>query len=394
MATIRCQNLKWRDGRPRWEPGPAIRKLGFKGRDLKTEAGQWLGLTEAMAVAQERNAEVERFRASGKTHHRERPQLSGRTCRTLFIAWQKSVRWERLAPATQADYRAKIAVFLADGDFADAPVLSLTKPVLDGYWQQAYRDNGHAMANGIIAAVRAMLSEGERIGWMPANSNPAKGLKLPSVPPRVVVWTPAELERLVATADRIGMPDVGDAVLIAVNTAQRQADVLAIGEPEIVAGRARFTLTQRKTGARVTVPWTTPLLERMDAIRARRRQGSVVALRITGPLVVRPDGRAHDKWSFAPRWREVRRQAALGCDDLGLAPMPEIAGKLFLDLRDTAITRLALAGCDLIEIRAISGHSLETVTTILKHYLLIGESFADAAIDKLKAWMQREGIAV
>lgn len=392
MATFRCQNLKWRDGRPRWEPGPAIRALGFKGRDLKDEAGNWLSLPAAITAAEARNKEVETFRASGKTRHRERPQVSSRTCRKLAGVWQTSVRWERLAKATQADYRAKLAIFLTS-EFADAPVLAVTKPALDGYWQMLYRRGHHAMANGILATVRAMLSEGERIGWLPPNSNPAKSLKLPSVPPRVVVWTPAELERLVVTADRIGMPEIGDAVVLAVNTAQRQADVLALPEPTLSNGRVRFQLEQKKTGARRSPPLTDMLAQRLETIKARRQSGPVAQLHITGPLVVRPDGRPHDKWSFAPRWREVRRQAALGSRELGLAPMPDMLDKKFLDLRDTAITRLALAGCSKIEISAISGHELASIDQIMKHYLFIAEEFGDAAIDKLQAWMAKEGIA-
>ena len=394
MATIRCPNLKWRDGRPRWEPGPAARGLGFKGRDLKDEAGQWLGLAEAIAAAEQINDELAAFRASGKKHYRPKAQTSGRTCRALFAAWQTSVRWERLAETTRRDYKSKLETWLVDGEFADAPVAALTKPMLDGYWQTAYRRHGHAMANGIVACVRAMLSEAERMGWIPPNTNPAKALALPSVPPRLVVWTPAELECLVATADRIGMPDIGDAVVLALNTAQRQSDVLAMTAPEIVGDRARFTLAQHKTGSRVSVPLTDTLAARLDAIGRRRRGGTVAALRITGPLVVRPDGRQYSKDVFAPRWREVRRQAALGCDEMGIAPMPTIATKLFLDLRDTAVTRLALAGCDLIEIRAISGHSFETITSIMKHYLQMDESMADRAIDKLRDWMSKEGIAV
>lgn len=394
MATIRCQNLKWRNGRPRWEPGPAVRVLGFKGRDLKDAVGAWLSLADAIAASEQRNAEVASFRASGKTHHRERPQASGRTCRTLFTAWQKTVRWERLAPASRDNYRAKIEVFLADGTFADAPVLALTKPALDGYWQETYRSHGHAMANGIIAAVRAMLSEAERMGWLAANTNPAKGLALPGVPPRVVIWRPDELERLVTTADRIDMPDVGDAVVLAVNTAQRQGDVLRLGDPQIVNGRVRFHIEQSKTGARRSPPLTDMLEQRINTIRTRRRAGQVADLRLAGPLVVRPDGRPHDRFSFAPRWREVRRQASLAMPEQGLPAAPGITAKWFLDLRDTAITRLALADCTMIEISAISGHQLDTITTIMKHYLYVAESFGDAAIDKLKAWMIKEDIAV
>ena len=61
--------------------------------------------------------------------------------------------------------------------------------------------------------------------------------------------------------------------------------------------------------------------------------------------------------------------------------------KQFPDLRDTAVARLALAGCTVAEIRAITGHTLETVHKVLKHYLALDDRMADAGIAKLKNWM-------
>jgi hypothetical protein len=64
------------------------------------------------------------------------------------------------------------------------------------------------------------------------------------------------------------------------------------------------------------------------------------------------------------------------------------------DLRDTSVTWLARAGCTMPEICAITGHSAKSVQTIIDHYLGAAAELADAGIDKLVAWMQREGIAV
>jgi hypothetical protein len=41
----------WRDGRPRWEPSPTLRKLGWKGRDLKDGKGSYLSLQHALDEA-------------------------------------------------------------------------------------------------------------------------------------------------------------------------------------------------------------------------------------------------------------------------------------------------------------------------------------------------------
>jgi hypothetical protein len=46
------------------------------------------------------------------------------------------------------------------------------------------------------------------------------------------------------------------------------------------------------------------------------------------------------------------------------------------------------------QICAISGHSPRSVQTIIEHYLGATRELADAGIDKLVAWMEREGIAV
>ena len=34
-VSVRIRNIVWRGGRPRFEPGPSLRALGFAGEDLK-----------------------------------------------------------------------------------------------------------------------------------------------------------------------------------------------------------------------------------------------------------------------------------------------------------------------------------------------------------------------
>lgn len=375
--------------RPRWEPGPGVRNFGFKGRDLKDEAGRWLTIDAAIAAARVLNDEVAAFRASGQRRWRpSKPMVSAHSCRHCWDAFTKSLWHAELAPRTARQYGHAIEHFLA-AEFGDAPVRSVTRPHLIAYYQREHDARGRGMANLILATVSILFSHAERIGWRDENSNPAFRMKKPGLDPRVVLWTPAEIERLVAIADSTGRASVGDAIVIALHTAQRAGDVLALEAPVISGQRARFDLVQGKRKARVSVPLTDQLAARIEAIRRRRQAGGVVTLRPDGPLVVREDGTAYatlDYSAFAKEFREVRRQA--GRD------MPAIAGKQFLDLRDTAITRLALAECTLAEIRAISGHSLKTITTVLAHYLVMDEVMADAAIDKLKTWIAREGIAL
>lgn len=39
----------WRDGRPRFSPGPELRAAGHKGKDLRHDAGQWFTFAECVA---------------------------------------------------------------------------------------------------------------------------------------------------------------------------------------------------------------------------------------------------------------------------------------------------------------------------------------------------------
>jgi hypothetical protein len=58
----------------------------------------------------------------------------------------------------------------------------------------------------------------------------------------------------------------------------------------------------------------------------------------------------------------------------------------FHDLRETAVTRLALAHCTVPQMAAITGHSLKDVESILDaHYLGGTVELAEAAIIKLNA---------
>jgi RNA 3'-terminal phosphate cyclase len=79
-------------------------------------------------------------------------------------------------------------------------------------------------------------------------------------------------------------------------------------------------------------------------------------------------------------FREVRAAAVLSCASL--------ADFRDQDLRDTAVTWLALAECNKFEIAAITGHSLKSIDTILAHYLGLHPELARSAIGKLVTYLE------
>ena len=376
---LKISYLKWRAGRPRWEPGPTLRGKGWRGRDLKDEAGAWLELEAAIEAARALNLELALWRA-GTPRKPPKPlrTVPSRSCQHLWDLYRQAPIFGELASATKRDYKNKIAIFLAE--FGDKQIAALDKSHLYGWWEELYQARGHHMANGIIRAVRAMLSYAEKKGWR--GDNPGRGLGLATPKPRQVFWTAAEIAAIVKAADRLRLASVGDAIIVALHSGQRLSDVLAL--PDRIFEASRIRLTQAKRGALVDAPMTPALIERVAAIKARRR---IVDIAGNEALIRREDtGGPYDKYSFNKAFRQVRKTAAKAC--------PSLAEKRFQDLRDTAVTRLALADCSLPQIAAITGHSPDSITQILKHYLVLQPEMADAAIAKLAAWLEQQEIAL
>jgi len=438
--------FKWRadkagKGRPRWEPGPALRDAGFKGRDLKDDAGAWLGLEAAIAAATRLNLEVEAWRGSGaKRAPRLRPPPAGKSVGVLWIAYEASRGFKAKAPNTQRGYRSHGRIILAT--FGDAPLTAITRRHVKAFWERLVEERGLAMANGTIAVLRAFLTFcTDQVDGMGANV--ALNLRLERPKPRVVLWKPGELDAYVALADAAGEHGVGDAVVTALHTAQREGDVLTL--PDFIFAADRVALIQAKTKAKVDMPMTAALKVRVAAARrraaARGRPAAtfVVDDRTGGPFnahtfrhrfaelraalagethvggrPVTPElaaaVRERNSLQGKPITDAMRAAVAAGLDRyggkpiapqilaaaaaLGVAPMPAVAGKQFLDLRDTAITRLYMADVPILKMAAISGHSPKSIHTILKHYVALSAGDATAAIAGLERWMQEQGVAI
>ncbi|WP_088342455.1 MULTISPECIES: tyrosine-type recombinase/integrase [Rhodomicrobium] len=380
---IKVSYLKWRAGRPRWEPGPTLRDKGWKGRDLRNEVGEWLDMARAIEAARRLNDEVTAWRAGGEKKRRApTPLRPPRTGDHLWEVWRTSPKFTKKAETTKADYRRKISVFLAD--FGETPVASIEKSHLYRWWEEMHATRGHHMANGVLAVVLAMLSHASRIGWRA--DNPARELGLDTAPPRLVFWLPEEVTAVVGAADSLGLHSVGDAIIIALHSGQRLSDVLAL--PDRIFDEQRIRLSQAKMrsrgGALIDAPMTPALRDRVTAIKARKRQAGLTRIDV---LILREDnGDPYDKFSLNKAFRQAR--------DLAAKTSPCVADKRFQDLRDTAVTRLALAGCELAEIAAITGHSLISITSIIRHYLVLQPEMADSAIKKLSAWLSAQEIAL
>lgn len=133
----------------------------------------------------------------------------------------------------------------------------------------------------------------------------------------------------------------------------------------------------KKDGQPLLIPIAPELVTRLEAARERRRDW-----RVNYPHVVLDE---IARRPFKSDWyRKVFRLAR----DEAVKACPSLADFTDQDLRDTAVTWLALADCNKFHIASITGHSLKSVDGILKHYLGLHPDMARTAIGNLVTWYE------
>jgi len=403
------QFMLWRGGRPRWHPGPRLRVLGWKGRDLKDELGHWLPFEQACAAAAALNQDVA---AAGSSKAPKTIAQRGRAIDDLLEAYFKSNDFLSKRPNTQADYRKKAAAIRFKPRtreevakkkpqewelFAKAPVAVIDKPAVKAMFEYMRKARSLAMARGAIMVLSAAWTWGTMSTDWRLKANPCHDLDLPLPPPRVRIATDAEIRALVAAADALAMPSIGDAVFLGLLSGQRQGDILALVEPrdrnrslvDVMAAGEAFVVEQAKTRAKVSIFAVPQLIARMRLADDRRRARKVIPEAI---VVCEATGQAWGASNFRHRYADVRALAVAGSNEHGLPPCPSVATLNFQDLRDTAITWLARSGCTIPEIASISGHTPGSIVTILKHYLQLDEHLAKGAMSNLARWLEAQGV--
>lgn len=433
MAIPRIRFVSWReqpDGsiRPRFQPGPRERHLGFVGEDLKhaTAGGAWFTFEEVRAYmlgpdgTSGKLAELKAVRAGGRA---KRPPKAARahTVEALLEDWLRSDRVKSLAAKTRDGYRKQVNAVLykpratrnealALEALARAPVQAIGTPELQTFFEYQKRERGLHMARASIAVISAAWSWGRTSTFWRLGVNPRDGLSLEQPEGRIVIYSDAEIRALVAAADALDRPSIGDAILLGLFTGQRQGDRLALADKGLVEGRRRFK--QSKTDAIVAIPETPQLKARLEAARKRVAELAIGMPADKRPSTVIVDETTRREWNehtYRHEFARIRAAAIAGVPDQAMMalelrndpapawlvePCPSLDGKRDQDLRDTAVTWLARAGCTLPEIASITGHSLRSIHQILQHYLAITPELADSAIAKLVAWMEKERMVV
>jgi integrase len=277
------------------------------------------------------------------------------TLLSVMQAYQASEDFLSLAPRSRSDYVGKIKII--EKDFADFPLSALSDNRTRGIfkaWRERLAVLSRRQADYAWVVLARVLSWGMDRGLVAANPC-ARGGRLYRGSRAEKIWTPADEAAFLERApSHLHLP-----LLLALWTGQRQGDLLRL--PWSAYDGTHIRLRQSKGGARVVIPVGTPLKIALDATPKR----STIMLTTSDGKPWTPDG-------FRASWGKACKRAG-------------VIGVTFHDLRGTAVTRLAIAGCTEAEIATITGHSLRSVRAIIDtHYLNRDPVLAESAIRKLE----------
>jgi integrase len=254
---------------------------------------------------------------------------------------------------------------MIEDDFGDMPIEAVESPKARGEFK-AWRDKlsnqpRHAdYAWTVLARVLSVAKDRGRISINVCE----RGGRLYEADRAEKIWTADNIRQFCGTAS----VELQAALLLALWTGQRQGDLLKLCWSNYDGAAIR--LRQGKGKKRVTIPVGSPLKAALNAAQTALAGSDCKATTI----LTNSRGKPWTEDGFRASWGKAFANCGLA-DDLH-----------FHDLRGTAVTRLALAGCTVPQIAAITGHSLKDVEAILDaHYLGGAVELAEAAITKLNA---------
>jgi integrase len=277
---------------------------------------------------------------------------------SVMQGYQAAEDFRSLADATRRSYIPLIKRI--ESKFGDFPLSALTDRRTRGIflkWRDEVATNsGRRQADYAWTVLARILSWALNRGLVAANPC-QRGGRLYRGSRADKIWTADDEAAFLKKAPaHLHLP-----LLLALWTGQRQGDLLRLAWPSYDGTHIR--LRQSKTGVRVSIPVGAPLKATLDAA-AKIKHGPTI-LCSTNKKPWTSDG-------FRASWRKACQKAG-------------IVGVTFNDLRGTAVTRLAIAGCTEAEIATITGHSLREVRSILdSNYLHRDPALAESAIRKLE----------
>jgi integrase len=362
-----------------WEPSAAARRLGFK--NVRLGADDAAAAREAGKLWDQYQ---EKKRAAAAVYDGSFRQL-----RDLYY---ESREWKRTAVETKRDYRRHIEKTII-AEFGDEQVVSVNAEVVaalhDRYADRPYAGN-HCL-RVLSTLFRCALQHPSVFGVTvnPCDAITAYGIK-EGVKSRERVWADEEVTAFDAAADA----ETKMARLLYSFTGQRTIDVLAMKDTDYKVdpnGDRWLHVAQHKGGKRLWIYCHAGLWPAIEAHIAlhRKAHNSGSILEIGAPLIQNTKAAAFNRRVFVMRWDRTAVRAGivtLGAKDekTGHRARRSRENPTRHDLRRTATTLLAEAGCTEDEISSITGLSIVMIRRQI--YNVRTKAHSKAGIKKMEEY--------
>lgn len=356
-----------------WQPSEHLRSLGWTLQRLSDDREQ------ALAEARRHNQALDDWRkglaaaaADGLRIEVPAPRPKEGTVAALTAAYRASDEYQALAEKTRHGYGLNLAII--DKWAGEAPVRAISAARVQVLYKEVKkRGTRHLLARGedakaieprpapaaaaaLVRTISLLWTWGRRAG-LAAGENPAEkpGIKLRSAKGRI--WTEAEVEAMVAAADRVGLHSIGTAIVMNEWLGQREGDIIRLRRQQVRDGA--FHIRQSKRGAELVLPGSPRVARRLAAELARFADLDIPPPHI---LISEVSGLPYTTDRFVKDFAKVRAAAAKH------HPEMQLEGLRFMHLRHTAVTRLFEAECELPLIASITGHTLKHCAEIIDRY--------------------------
>lgn len=380
MAQIKVRFLTPRPGangidRWFWTPSPELRVFGWRNTRLAADTGR---RGDAIREAERLNSEVDAWRAEGggAVTGISRRARAG-TWNALIDLYKSDDYFLSKEKSTRIGYKKSLRV--VERFCGDEPMRSTTTKDIKKFYNKL-RKKTPSQANAVLRMIRTLyvFAISENL----AGGNPAKDVMLVGTAASGLIWPSEAVDHFVATADRLGRHSIGTAVRLNEWMGQREGDILTMPWSRYRDGFIYIKQSKRGAKAPLPVDMVTALSTRLAAERARLDARKVVATTI---IVNEDNGLPYLEDRFRHVFAAIRAVAAktmpvVEMDHLD-APVPYTDLK-FMHLRHTAATRLYDAAVEDGDIGAITGHSLVSIKSIMKHYRFVTTKQASRAFQK------------
>ena len=262
-----------------------------------------------------------------------------------------------LAKSTQREYRRMLKSL--EDEFGTMSITALgARGVIGEFitYQEEIAMDSPRQADNRLTILSAVFSNALRKGRIARN--PLLGFeRMYNCDRSEIIWIESDIRLFMD-----GAPvELQRAMILAIHTGQRYGDLVRLRWADYDG--THISLKRNKTGARVKVKVSAALERMLDSTPK------------TCPYILaRADGRpwftAKNDKAMGKAWRVRMKHANLYGDDYlsKVRSDPDLKGEClhFNDLRGTAVTPLAEAGCTIPEIVSITGHTLQSAHRILE----------------------------